>query len=63
MTEAFGDLIGKAVLIYLDDVEEHLENLRKCFQVLREKGLFAKVSKCEFFKRELTYVGHVLSAE
>ena len=69
MTEAFGDLIGKAVLIYLDDVlilgrstEEHLENLRKCFQVLREKGLFAKLSKCEFFKRELTYVGHVLSA-
>ncbi|KAK5843606.1 hypothetical protein PVK06_006063 [Gossypium arboreum] len=32
-------------------------------RVLREKELFAKFSKCEFWLREVTFLGHVVSAE
>ena len=68
MREVFGDLIGKTVLIYLDDVlvlgktpQEHMENLKLTLHTLRSHGLYAKLSKCEFLKRELKYVGHVIT--
>jgi hypothetical protein len=32
-------------------------------QVLREHQLYAKFSKCDFFQREIQYLGHVISAE
>ena len=70
LSEAFGDLIGKTVLIYLDDLlvlgrtpDEQLTNLETTLAVLRKHGLYAKLSKCDFFKRQITYVGHVLSEE
>ena len=31
--------------------------------MLREKELYAKFSKCEFWLREVTFLGHVVSAE
>ena len=32
-------------------------------QVLREHQLYAKFSKCDFFKKEIQYLGHVISVE
>ena len=32
-------------------------------QVLREKKLYAKFSKCEFWLKEVAFLGHVVSAE
>ena len=57
-------------IIYLDDIivfskmpEEHLTRLRAVFQKLRKAELKFKPLKCEFFKQELTYLGHVVSIQ
>ena len=62
--------LGKFVIVFLDDIliyssseEEHLEHLRLIFDLLRLHLLFAKASKCEFFQKEIHYLGHVISTE
>ena len=57
-------------LVYIDDVivlgrtfKEHLDNLQEVFQRLRLAGLRLKPSKCAFFQRSVTYLGHVVSRE
>ena len=36
------------ILIYSENVEDHIEHLRVVFSRLREHTLYAKLSKCEF---------------
>ena len=55
-------------LIYLDDVicigktfEEALGSLEDVFQRLREAGLKLKPSKCELLRRQVRFLGHVVS--
>ncbi|GBM35397.1 Retrovirus-related Pol polyprotein from transposon 297 [Araneus ventricosus] len=43
--------------------EEHLNNLRKVFQRLQKANLKLRPKKCRFFQKEVTYLGHVISAE
>lgn len=59
--------IGKFIIVYLDDIlvysntaEEHLEHLRTLLQVLREKQLFAKGSKCDLFRTSVGFLGYVV---
>ena len=66
----FHGLLGKKVHIYMDDlliatdtVEEHLEILREVLNRLRVAGLKLKLAKCDFLKREIVYLGHVISEE
>ncbi|GBM30021.1 Retrovirus-related Pol polyprotein from transposon 297 [Araneus ventricosus] len=63
-------LSSEACLVYLDDIiivgrtfEEHLINLRKVFQRLQKSNLKLSPKKCRFFQKEVTYLGHVISAE
>lgn len=70
MTCCFGDLNFTHLLIYLDDLiifsktfEEHLERLQLVFDRLREHGLKLKPSKCQLMKKEVQYLGHIVSAE
>ncbi|GBM17553.1 Retrovirus-related Pol polyprotein from transposon 297 [Araneus ventricosus] len=63
-------LSSEACLVYLDDIivvgrtfEEHLNNLRKVFQRLQKANLKLNLKKCRFFQKEVTYLGHVISAE
>jgi hypothetical protein len=56
-------------LIYLNDVlifgrtiDEHLERLKVVLQRLKEAGLKLSPSKCHFLKREVEYLGHVISS-
>ena len=42
---------------------EHAEHLRLVLSVLREKQLYAKLSKCEFWMDEVQFLGHVISAQ
>ena len=51
------------ILIYSSSKEEHKKQLRVALQVLREKKLYAKFSKCEFWMEEITFLGHIVSKE
>jgi hypothetical protein len=51
------------ILIYSKNREEHEEHLKLVFQVLREHQLYAKLSRCEFFQKQVHYLGHVISEE
>ncbi|KAA3488076.1 reverse transcriptase [Gossypium australe] len=50
------------ILIYSRDETEHAEHLRLVLQILREKQLYAKFSKCEFWLSEVSFPGHVVLA-
>ena len=57
-----------SMIAYLDDIiifsktpQEHLSHIRKVFKKLRSAKLFMKMSKCNFFSKEIQYLGHILS--
>ena len=51
------------VVVYAPSVEEHLRRLEGVFQKLKDAGLKLKASKCELFKKSISYLGHVVSEE
>ena len=68
MQSCLGNLHLQYCIIYLDDIivfsktpEEHLTRLWVVFKNLKKVKLKLKPSKCEFFKQELTNLGHVIS--
>eukprot|EP00253_Pinus_taeda_P026946 PITA_26946 len=70
MNSIFHQYLDRFVLIFIDDIlvysrtlEDHQEHLRKVLQTLREHQLYVKFSKCDFFKEEIQYLGHVITKE
>ena len=70
MNSVFMEYLDKFIVVYLDDIlicpkseEEHAEHLRLVLTKLRERHLYAKFSKCEFWLPEVTYLGHVISGK
>ena len=51
------------IIIFSQDELQHLEHLEIVFSRLREAGLKMKHSKCDFFKSEIHYLGHLISPE
>ena len=51
------------IIIFSDNELEHLEHLEIIFHRLKEAGLKMKHSKCDFFKCEIHYLGHLISAD
>ena len=51
------------IIIFSQDELQHLEHLEIVFSHLREAGLKIKRSKCDFFKSEIHYLGHLISPE
>ncbi|XP_050890985.1 uncharacterized mitochondrial protein AtMg00860-like [Lathyrus oleraceus] len=49
-------------LVYSESDEEHVGHLRVMLQVLREKKLYAKLSKCKLWLHEVSFLGHVISS-
>lgn len=65
MTLAFSRLSPERILIYMDDLivmgyteEKHLENLRMVFETCRKYNLKLNPVKCQFFRTEVTFLGH-----
>ena len=51
------------IIIFSDNELEHWEHLEIIFNRLKEAGLKMKCSKCDLFKCEIHYLGHLISAE
>ena len=70
MQNCLGELNLSFAMVYLDDVimysempEDHLTWLQAIFDHFAHHGLKLKPSKCHFFKEEITYLGHEISAK
>ena len=68
MNRIFQPLLDICVIVFIDDIlvysrsnQEHEEHLRDVLSILREKKLYAKFSKCEFWLNEVAFLGHVIS--
>jgi len=68
MNRIFHPFLDRFVVVFIDDIlvyskseEEHAEHLRIVLRVLKENQLCAKLSKCEFWLREVSFLGHVIS--
>jgi hypothetical protein len=65
MHQTFREFLDDFVLVFLDDIlifsrtlEEHQRHVEKVLTKLRESKLYAKESKCDFFKEEVEFLGH-----
>ena len=63
-------LVNKELFCFIDDIivysctfDEHIQRLENLFIRLRKAVLKLQPEKCEFFKKEVTYLGHLISAE
>ncbi|KAI3361878.1 hypothetical protein L3Q82_002197 [Scortum barcoo] len=54
---------NQMILLFSSTVEQHLERLGVVLDRLQDEGLKAKLSKCSFFQKEVSYLGHVISGE
>ncbi|RHN78855.1 putative nucleotidyltransferase, Ribonuclease H [Medicago truncatula] len=70
MNRIFHAFLDRFVVVFIDDIliyskteEEHAEHLKIVLQVLKEKKLYAKLSKCEFWLKEVSFLGHVISGD
>jgi Reverse transcriptase (RNA-dependent DNA polymerase) len=68
MNRVFHPYLDNFVVVFIDDIlvysktrEEHEEHLRIVLQTLRDRQLYAKLSKCEFWLGEVSFLGHVVS--
>jgi hypothetical protein len=62
------EYLDKFVMVFIDDIlvysrseDEHEEHLRLALQKLRENMLYTKLSKCEFWMKQVDFLGHVIS--
>ncbi|KAK8582359.1 hypothetical protein V6N13_032113 [Hibiscus sabdariffa] len=70
MNRIFNPYLDKFVFVFIDDIliysrnkDKHSKNLRIVLQTLRDRQLFAKFSKCEFWLSEVAFLGHVISTK
>ncbi|KAL8102858.1 hypothetical protein AgCh_027400 [Apium graveolens] len=70
MNRVFKQYLDKFVIVFIDDIliyskteEDHNEHLRISLEILRKEKLYAKFSKCEFWLKEVQFLGHVVNKE
>eukprot|EP00253_Pinus_taeda_P018449 PITA_18449 len=70
MNSIFKPFLRKFVLVFFDDIliystswKDHVEHVDRVLQLLEEKQLYAKRSKCFFGVQEVEYLGHIVSHE
>ena len=67
MNLTFSDMLHKCVCVYLDDIlvfseteQQHLHDFRAVLERLHREKFHAKQRKCEFGKRSVKYLGHIV---
>ena len=67
MNRIFKQFLDEFIVVFIDDIliyskrrVEHENHLRIALQILRDKKLYAKLSKCEFWLDCVTFLGHVI---
>jgi hypothetical protein len=70
MNSVFMPELDKFVVVFIDDIlvysknkDKHNEHLHIVLQRLRDHHLYAKFSKCEFWLREIRFLGHTISQD
>uniref|UniRef100_A0A2N9IPW9 Reverse transcriptase n=1 Tax=Fagus sylvatica TaxID=28930 RepID=A0A2N9IPW9_FAGSY len=70
MNRVFHEYLDRFVIVFIDDIlvyskslEEHEDHLRIVLQILRDKKLYAKLKKCEFWLNQVVFLGHVVSKD
>jgi hypothetical protein len=58
------------IVMFIDDIQaystnyiEHKEHLKTVLNVLRQRKLFAKLKKCEFWLQDVSFLGHLVSKD
>jgi hypothetical protein len=69
MSKVLMKYLDKFIVVFIDDIlvfsrteEEHEVHLRLVLEKLRAHQLYAKFSKCEFWRTEVAFLGHIISA-
>ncbi|XP_075500150.1 uncharacterized protein LOC142538738 [Primulina tabacum] len=69
MNRVFKPFLDQFIVVFIDDKlvyslneKDHEEHLRIVLQTLREKELYAKFKKCEFWLNSVSFLRHVISA-
>lgn len=70
MNRVFNPFLDVFMIVFIDDIlvysrseEDHANHLCQVLQVLRDRQLYAKFSKCEFWLNSVTFLGHIVSHE
>nr|GEY85790.1 retrotransposon protein, putative, Ty3-gypsy subclass [Tanacetum cinerariifolium]GEY85811.1 retrotransposon protein, putative, Ty3-gypsy subclass [Tanacetum cinerariifolium] len=70
MNRIFHEYLDKFVIVFINDIlvysktkEEHGEHLRIVLGTSRQKKVYAKFSKCEFWLGQVAFLGHIVSAD
>ncbi|WKA06902.1 hypothetical protein VitviT2T_024780 [Vitis vinifera] len=70
MNRVFKPYLDQFVVVFIDDIlvysktrEEHERHLGIILQTLRDKQLYAKLKKCEFWLDKVSFLGHVVTKD
>ncbi|KAA0033012.1 pol protein [Cucumis melo var. makuwa] len=70
MNRVFREFLDTFVIVFIDDIliyseteAEHEEHLPMVLQTLRDNKLYAKFLKCEFWLKQVSFLGHVVSKD
>ncbi|XP_074361104.1 putative mitochondrial protein AtMg00860 [Apium graveolens] len=70
LNRLFKNYLDKFVIAFIDDIliyskteVEHMEPLNISLEILRKEKLYTKFSKCEFWLKEVQFLGHVVNSE